>query len=127
FFGSSRGMLGMVFALLPAGGLALGLALQSNLAVELRMEDKEIAWLNIASTVAFALFCAAGGWISDRFGRVRSLATFIALTTIPTVAFAALLWQAGWIMPVDPKDTTVTVDPSQREWLVGGLWAATIL
>src|SRR5690606_7703190 len=26
FFGSSRGMLGMVFALLPAGGLALGLA-----------------------------------------------------------------------------------------------------
>lgn len=124
FFGSSRGLLGLVLAWLPAGGMALGLALQSNLAVELGLSDDEIALLNIASTVAFALFCAAGGWVSDIFGRTRSLATFIALTAIPTLALAALLREAGWIMPVDP---TMPDRPTPPDWLVQSFWAATIL
>ncbi|MGC1275937.1 MAG: MFS transporter [Planctomycetaceae bacterium] len=124
FFGSARGLLGLVLALLPAGGMALGLTLQTNLAVELGLSDNAIATLNIASTVAFALFCAAGGLISDHFGRVRSLAIFIALTALPTLAFAGLMWKADWIMPVDP---TLPNRPSPPDWLVQAFWAATIV
>ena len=124
FFGSKLGMLGLVLALLPAGGHALGLALQSNLAVELGLSDDQVATLNLASTLAFAVFCAGGGWISDAFGRLRSLSIFIVLTTIPTLLLAWLLWRAGWIMPVDP---TMANRPLPPDWLITAFWAATIL
>src|SRR5690606_14500776 len=75
FFGSTRNLLGLLFAIMPAGGYALGLALQTTLAVELGLSDDAIATLNIASTFAFAVCCAGGGWVSDHFGRVRSLST----------------------------------------------------
>jgi MFS transporter, PAT family, beta-lactamase induction signal transducer AmpG len=123
FFGAPRSLLGLVLALLPAGGHALGLALQSNLAVELGMSDDQIGTLNLASTLVFAVFCAAGGWVSDYFGRVRCLAVFIALTAIPTLAFAYLLWNGGWIMPVDP---TLPNRPTPAGWLITGLWGATL-
>jgi len=124
FLGSKLGLLGLVLALLPAGGHALGLALQSNLAVELGLSDDQVATLNLVSTLVFAVFCAGGGWISDYFGRLRSLAIFIALTAIPTLLLAWLLWKAGWIMPVDP---TLPNRPSPPDWLVTAFWAATIL
>lgn len=124
FFGSKLGMLGLVLALLPAGGHALGLALQSNLAVELGLSDDQVATLNLVSTLAFAVFCAGGGWLSDYFGRLRSLAIFIVLTVIPTLLLAWLLWRAGWIMPVDP---TLPNRPTPPDWLINAFWAATIL
>ncbi len=124
FFGSKLGMLGLVLALLPAGGHALGLALQSNLAVELGLSDDQVATLNLVSTLAFAVFCAGGGLLSDYFGRLRSLSIFIVLTTIPTLLLAWLLYRAGWIMPVDP---TLPNRPTPPDWLITAFWAATIL
>jgi PAT family beta-lactamase induction signal transducer AmpG len=124
FFGSKLGLLGLVLALLPAGGHALGLTLQSNLAVELGLSDDQVATLNLVSTLAFAVFCAGGGWISDYFGRLRSLSIFIVLTVIPTLALAWLLRDAGWIMPVNP---TLPNRPTPPEWLVAAFWAATIV
>ena len=124
FFGSRMGSLGLVLALLPPGGYALGLALQSNLAVELGMSHDEIGWLTIASTAAFALACVAGGLLSDVFGRLRSLAIYIVLTTLPTLAFAAMLYDAGWIMPVD---TTAPNRPEPATWLLHGFWAMTVV
>nr|MBA3313842.1 MFS transporter [Planctomycetaceae bacterium] len=124
FFDSKLGLLGLVLALLPAGGHALGLTLQSNLAVELGLSDDQVATLNLASTFVFAIFCAGGGWVSDYFGRLRSLALFIALTAIPTLLLAWLLWKAGWIMPIDP---TLPNRPTPPDWLLTAFWAATIL
>jgi MFS family permease len=124
FFGSAMGRLGLVLALLPAGGHALGLTLQSNLAVELGLSDDQVAGLNLASTLVFAIFCAGGGLVSDYLGRVRSLSVFIALTAIPTVALAWMLWQAGWIHAVDPKATDKPTPPG---WLLTAFWATTIL
>ncbi|HEX6986862.1 MAG TPA: MFS transporter, partial [Planctomycetaceae bacterium] len=125
FFGSRTGRLGVVFALLPAGAYALSLPLQSNLAVELGMSLDEIGWLNLATTLTFALLCVTGGFVSDRIGRRRSLAIFIALTTIPTVLFAVLLWKAGWVMPIEnPKAPDRPMPP---DWLVTAFWAASIL
>lgn len=39
FIGTRAAFLGLIFALLPAGAFALGLSLQSNLAVELGMSE----------------------------------------------------------------------------------------
>ena len=103
FTGSRAAMVGVVVALLPFGAYALSLALQSNLAVELGMDNNAVATLNLASTVVFALACVAGGWLSDRFGRRSTLALFVFLTVVPTLWLAYAMQQAGWIMPVDMK------------------------
>ncbi len=103
FTGSRAAKIGVIVALLPVGAYALSLALQSNLAVELGFSDTQIAQLNLASTLAFALACIAGGWLSDRFGRRRMLALFIVLTVLPTLWLAWAMQGAGWIDPIDVK------------------------
>jgi len=103
FTGSRPALVGVIVSLLPFGAYALSLALQSNLAVELGMDNNAIAQLNLASTVVFALACVAGGWLSDRFGRRSTLALFVFLTVLPTLWLAYAMQQAGWIMPVDMK------------------------
>jgi PAT family beta-lactamase induction signal transducer AmpG len=103
FTGTRAAWIGVINALLPAGAFALGLALQSNLAVELGLNDTQVGFLNLWSTVISALCCVAGGWISDRFGRRRSLAVFIVGTTLPTFYLAWAMQHAGWIMPVPPN------------------------
>src|SRR5262245_12691357 len=82
FTGTRAAWVGVINALLPAGAFALGLALQSNLAVELGLDDTQVGLLNLWSTVISAVCCVAGGWISDRFGRRRSLAIFIVGPTL---------------------------------------------
>ena len=48
FTGSRAALVGVVAALLPAGAYALSLALQSNLAVELGLDDNGVAQLNLS-------------------------------------------------------------------------------
>ena len=124
FTGSRAALVGVVGALLPAGAYALSLALQSNLAVELGLNDNEIAQLNLVSTVIFAPACILGGWLSDRFGRRRTLALFVFLTVVPTLWLAWVMWKAGWIMPVDIK---MPNRPQPSTVLVVTFWAATII
>jgi len=101
FTGSRAALVGVIAALLPAGAYALSLALQSNLAVELGLDDNAIAQLNFVSLLIYAPFCILGGWLSDRFGRRRTLALFVFLTVVPTLWLAWTMWQSGWIMPID--------------------------
>ena len=124
FTGSRAALVGVFAALLPAGAYALSLALQSNLAVELGLDDNEIAQLNLISTVIFAPFCILGGWVSDRFGRRSSLAVFAFLTVVPTLWLAYVMWQAGWIMPVDIKTPN---RPHPSTVLVITFWATVIV
>ena len=44
----------------------------------------------------------AGGWLSDRFGRRRMLALYIAAMSVPTLLLAWQMQGAGWIHPIDP-------------------------
>jgi PAT family beta-lactamase induction signal transducer AmpG len=95
FFRSGPGpMVGVVFALAPGGALALGLALGSTMQVDLGMSEEQIAELTIYSTVAAALGCVIGGWVSDRLGHRKMLATWYVLTTIPTI-WLALQFSGG--------------------------------
>jgi PAT family beta-lactamase induction signal transducer AmpG len=123
FTGSRPALVGVVVALLPVGAYALSLALQSNLAVELGYSDTEIAHLNLASTLAFALACVAGGWLSDRYGRRRMLALFIVLTVIPTLWLAWTMQGAAWIEPVGLNVANRPVPPPV---LLTTFWMAVI-
>jgi len=123
-FGSRAAVVGLVFALMPMGAYALGLALQANLAVELGLSDGRIAVLSLLSTIISAAGCIVGGFLSDKFGRKRMLALYLAATAIPTVALAILMYHHGWIMSVDPRMPNRPVPPDA---LVVGFWAATLI
>jgi len=84
-FRSGRGpLLGVFFAAMPGGALALGLALSSTIQVDLGMTEGQLAELNLYTTVAAAVGCVVGGFVSDRLGHRRMLAVWYGLTTIPT-------------------------------------------
>ena len=100
FTGSRGAFVGVLFALMPAGAYALGLALQSNLAVELGMSDASIGALSLWVNVVNAGCCLLGGWLSDRLGRRRMLALYIAGTTLPTFYMAAAMARYHWVMPI---------------------------
>jgi PAT family beta-lactamase induction signal transducer AmpG len=102
FTGSRAAMVGVVFAALPLGSYALVLSLQSNVAVELGLSDAEIGTLGLWSSLLSAGGCVVGGWLSDRYGRRRMIALFIALTAVPTVWLAANMQEAGYIDAIDP-------------------------
>jgi MFS transporter, PAT family, beta-lactamase induction signal transducer AmpG len=121
FTGTRAAWVGVIFALLPAGAYALSLALQSNLAVELGLDDNAIAKLALATTVISAIFCVTGGWLSDRFGRRRMLALFFVGTAIPGLYLAWIMAQQNWIMPIDPQ---MLDRPIPSDALVTAFWVA---
>jgi PAT family beta-lactamase induction signal transducer AmpG len=124
FTGTRAAAVGVLFALLPAGAYALGLALQSNLAVELGMDNSQIGWLNLWSTIVSAGACILGGFLSDRFGRRKMLALYTASMSVPTLYMAAVLQKHGWIMPIDPQAAGRPVAPQA---LIIAFWAATLV
>jgi len=123
FLGSPGAFGGLLFALLPAGAMCLGLALQSNLAVELGMDDDQVAALGVWSSILSAGFCVLGGYLSDRFGRRRTLFIYLALMSLPVFYLMNELSRFGWIMPVS---VTAENRPAVPAALVTALWIATL-
>lgn len=119
FLGSRGAFAGVFFALLPAGAMSLSLALQTNLSVELGMNDDQVALLSFWSTVISAASMVVGGWLSDRLGRRRMLAIYIALMSLPVAAMAWTLQQAGYVMPRPPGGELMPA-------LITALWATTL-
>ena len=123
FVGSRAAFVAIFLALLPMGGYALSLSLQSNLAVELGLGDRQIGMLGLMSSTISAGFCVLGGWLSDRFGRRRTLALFIFGTTLPTFAMAMMMHRFHWIMPISPQARRPASGPGD---LVAAFWALTL-
>jgi MFS transporter, PAT family, beta-lactamase induction signal transducer AmpG len=89
FFRSGMGpLVGVVFALLPQGAVALGLALGTTIPVDLGMTEQQIAGLSLLTSIGAACGSLAGGWVSDRVGHRRALAVWYALTAVPTLFLA---------------------------------------
>ena len=124
FVGTRAAFVGVLFALLPGGAYALGLALQSNLAVELGMNDQQVGALNFWSSVISAVFCVVGGWLSDRFGRRGTLAWTMAATAIPTLALAYSMQQQGWLHAIPPDAPNRPAVPMA---LVQMFWATVLV
>jgi PAT family beta-lactamase induction signal transducer AmpG len=115
--------LGLLFALLPSGAMCLGLALQTNLAVELGLNDDQVAWMGLWTNVISAAFMVLGGRVSDRYGRRRTLAVYIVLMSPPVLYMMWMLQQHGWVMPVSPTAPDRPVPPAV---LVTALWVAVL-
>jgi PAT family beta-lactamase induction signal transducer AmpG len=92
---SGRGpAVGVAFALLPMGAMALTGAISVTLQVDIGMTDAQIAELNIYQTVVTGIGCVAGGALADRFGQRKMLAVWYLLTVVPTL-YLALQLSAG--------------------------------
>ena len=124
FTESRASLVGLAFAVLPAGAMALGLALAQTLAVDLGFNDNQVASLNLWTTICMAGGCVVGGWLSDRLGRRRALAWFIFGMTPVTLWLAATLWQSGWIHPVDAAKRAGVVVPAM---VVTVFWLTSLL
>lgn len=96
-------MVGVAFALLPMGAMALSASISTTLQVDLGMSDGQIGELNIYQTVLAGIGCVAGGWVADRFGQRKMLATWYLLTTLPTLYLATALATGG-----GPAGVTIT-------------------
>jgi PAT family beta-lactamase induction signal transducer AmpG len=119
FLGSRAAYSGVFFALLPAGVMSLSLALQQNLAVELGMNDDQVANMSLASTLVSGVAMVIGGQLSDRLGRRRTLAVYLLLMSPPALYLAWVLQQAGYVMPRAPGGPPL---PD----LIWHLWAAVL-
>jgi MFS family permease len=122
-FASRPALAAFVFAILPAGSMALSSALLTSLSVELGLSDRQLATLSFISTVIMAGACVLGGFLSDRYGRRRMIAIYIFLTAVPTAAMSIAMWRAGWIMPIDVNAPNRPVAPA---FLIVTLWAASL-
>jgi PAT family beta-lactamase induction signal transducer AmpG len=125
FIATRSAALGVVFASLPIGAYSLALALQSNIAVEIGLADAEIGRLGLWTAVLSAAGCIAGGVLSDRYGRRRTLAIFIALTAGPALYLASAMQGAGHVMPVDAGARAAIGAESAA--LVSAFWTACLV
>ena len=123
FLGTRGAFAGLFFALLPAGAVSLGLALQSNLAVEIGMTDNSVAWLSLWTNVVSAGCMVLGGLLSDRYGRRRTLFVYLALMSLPVLYLMGVLTEYQWIMPSGMGGTEKRVAPAA---LVTAMWVATL-
>jgi PAT family beta-lactamase induction signal transducer AmpG len=119
FLGTRGAFRGVFFALLPAGAMSLGLALQSNLGVEFGMNDDEVGLLNLWSSIVSALCMVLGGWLSDRWGRRRTLAVYLAAMSLPVLYLMWELQRHGYVMPRPPGGAPMPE-------LIRILWIATM-
>lgn len=118
FTGTRGAYAGLFVALLPAGAMSLGLALQSNLSVEVGMGEDQVASLGIWSQVTSAAFMIIGGRLSDRFGRRRTLILYLLLMSPPVLYLMWVLQSNGWI-----TSQTGRVAPAA---VVTAVWVATL-
>ncbi|MEO7390656.1 MAG: MFS transporter [Ramlibacter sp.] len=119
FVGTRGAFSGVFFALLPAGAMSLGLSLQSNLAVELGMDDDSVAVLSLWSSIVGAGCMVLGGWLSDKWGRRRTLFVYLAGMSLPVLYLMWVLQQHGYVMPRAPGGPEIPE-------LVLALWISTM-
>jgi PAT family beta-lactamase induction signal transducer AmpG len=119
FIGTRGAFAGLFFALLPAGAMSLGLALQTNLAVEFGMNDDEVAWLNLVTLVISAATMVVGGLWSDRLGRRRTLFVYLLGMSPPVLYLAWRLHSLGYVWPRAVGGPPLTD-------LITALWVASI-
>jgi PAT family beta-lactamase induction signal transducer AmpG len=119
FVGTSGAFRGVFFSLLPAGAMSLGLALQTNLAVELGMNDDQVGSLSFTTSLVSAACMVLGGWLSDKLGRRITLAWYLFMMSVPVLYLMWVLQQAGYVMPRPPGSPPIPA-------LVTQLWIANV-
>jgi PAT family beta-lactamase induction signal transducer AmpG len=95
-FQSGRGpVIGLFFAALPVGSMALNYAILGTIKVDIGLTQTQNAEISIYNTIAAGAGCLAGGWLAQRFGVRRMLAVFLAGTAVPTALLAMRIEAVG--------------------------------
>jgi PAT family beta-lactamase induction signal transducer AmpG len=87
------------------------------------LDDGQVAALNLWSGIIQASFMVLGGYLSDRLGRRRTLAVYLAAMSLPVLYLMMVLQQHGWVMPVPQSGADRPAVPAV---LVTALWVATL-
>jgi PAT family beta-lactamase induction signal transducer AmpG len=96
FMLSGRGpRLGLLFAILPCGALALAYAILGTLQVDYGLEQDDIAKLSVLNTIAGGIGCLIGGILADRLGIKKIIGLFYCLTAVPTLYLAFQIGSIG--------------------------------
>jgi PAT family beta-lactamase induction signal transducer AmpG len=96
FWKSGSGpIIGVAFALLPTGAMALAYALLATLQVDYGLDSSEIATLQVYNTIASSIGCLLGGIVGDRYGIKKTVAVAYLLTALPTLLMATLISRHG--------------------------------
>jgi len=96
FWKSGSGpIVGVAFALLPTGAMALAYALLATVQVDYGLDSSEIATLQIYNTIATSIGCLLGGIVGDRYGIKKTVAVAYLLTALPTLLMATLISRHG--------------------------------
>jgi PAT family beta-lactamase induction signal transducer AmpG len=96
FWKSGSGpIVGVAFALLPTGAMALAYALLATVQVDYGLNSSQIASLQIYNTIAASVGCMLGGIFGDRFGVKKTVAVAYVLTALPTLLMATLITRVG--------------------------------
>ncbi len=122
FLATRGAFAGVGFALLPAGAMTLGLSMRSTLSAEFGLSASEAGNLEFWSNIISAIGMVLGGWLSDKFGRRRTLFVYLALMSLPVAWLGWRLEQLGYVMPRAPGADPSALSPL----LAASLWAATM-
>jgi PAT family beta-lactamase induction signal transducer AmpG len=96
FWKSGSGpIVGVAFALLPTGAMALAYALLATVQVDYGLDTNQIARLQVFNTIATSIGCLLGGVVGDRFGIKKTVAIAYLLTALPTLLMATLISRHG--------------------------------
>lgn len=87
--------LGLLFAILPVGAMALAYAILGTLQVDYGLDQASIAKISILNTVFAGIGCFLGGMLADKFGIKKILALSYFLTTLPAIFLAARISLVG--------------------------------
>jgi PAT family beta-lactamase induction signal transducer AmpG len=96
FWQSGRGpQIGVAFALLPVGAMALAYATLATIQVDYGLKDHQIATLSVLNILAGAIGCVTGGVLGDRYGARRVVAMAYGLTALVALLLATRISGGG--------------------------------
>lgn len=124
FRASRAALVGLLFVLLPAGAWAMTMSLGTSLMVEFGMSRHQQSLLNSISIVVAASASLAGGFLTDRFGRRKTLALYMVGSALPVLWMAYAMHSQGWIMPIDQK---AAIHPAAPLLLIVSYWVVVLL
>ena len=87
--------LGLLFALLPKGAMALAYALLGTLQVDYGLTETQISQVSILNSTLAGVGCVIGGIIADRVGVKLTTGMFFALSALPTMYLATQIASIG--------------------------------
>jgi len=114
--GSRAALVGVFFALLPHGVLALDVPIRMNLGYDLNFDDADMSRLETIAGIIWIAGCIVGGFLSDHFGRRRAFAIYVIGSCLPALWLAWELARRGWNVPAAEVPTDPSVALSNTFW-----------